>query len=87
LAPIYRADFARVARAVFGAQGGSVTFLGSIGAGGRGAEIGGDFVLTAGEMLQIVPKPQFDRANSLLYVRETSDLRFELLPMAHVVST
>jgi hypothetical protein len=37
----------------FGAQGGSVTFLGTIGAGGRGAEIGGDFSLTAGEMLQI----------------------------------
>src|SRR5258708_6462364 len=40
----------------FGAQGGSGTFCGVtcfIGAGGRGAEIGGDFSLTAGEILQI----------------------------------
>jgi hypothetical protein len=38
----------------FGAQGGSGTFAGGVGAGGRGAEIGGDFNLTAGEILQIV---------------------------------
>jgi hypothetical protein len=40
----------------FGAQGGSGTFCGAtcfIGSGGRGAEIGGDFSLTAGENLQI----------------------------------
>jgi hypothetical protein len=39
----------------FGAQGGNVTstFNGSIGAGGLGAEIGGNFTLTAGEDLQI----------------------------------
>jgi hypothetical protein len=37
----------------FGAQGGTVTFLGTVGAGGHGAEIGGDFSLTAGEILQI----------------------------------
>lgn len=37
----------------FGAQGGSGNFGGTIGAGGRGAEIGGDFSLTAGEVLQI----------------------------------
>jgi hypothetical protein len=37
----------------FGAQGGTVTFFGTVGAGGRGAEIGGDFSLTAGEILQI----------------------------------
>src|SRR5437762_6049439 len=37
----------------FGAQGGNVTVDGAIGAGGQGAEIGGDFVLTAGELLQI----------------------------------
>ena len=29
----------------------------------------------------------FDRANSLLYVRRTKNLRFELVPMAHVLST
>jgi hypothetical protein len=34
----------------FGAQGGTVSFVGP---GGRGAEIGGDFSLTAGEILQI----------------------------------
>jgi len=37
----------------FGAQRGSGVDFQSIGTGGRGAEIGGDFVLTAGEMLQI----------------------------------
>ena len=37
----------------FGAQGGNSSFSGSIGAGGLGAEIGGDFVLNAGETLQI----------------------------------
>jgi hypothetical protein len=37
----------------FGAQGGSVNFLGMVANGGRGAEIGGDFSLTAGESLQI----------------------------------
>jgi hypothetical protein len=37
----------------FGAQGGTGTFAGFVGAGGRGAEIGGDFNLTAGETLQI----------------------------------
>jgi hypothetical protein len=37
----------------FGAQGGNVTIDGAIGVGGLGAEIGGNFVLTAGEMLQI----------------------------------
>src|SRR6266446_2108111 len=38
----------------FGAQGGNSEIrLGSSGAGGRGAEIGGDFSLTAGEILQI----------------------------------
>ena len=37
----------------FGAQGGSGNFGGTIGPGGRGAEIGGDFGLTAGEILQI----------------------------------
>jgi hypothetical protein len=38
----------------FGAQGGSGSFLpGQVGLGGPGAEIGGDFSLTAGEMLQI----------------------------------
>src|SRR6202047_3634406 len=38
----------------FGAQGGnSQSFTDGIGAGGRGAEIGGDFSLTAGETLQI----------------------------------
>jgi hypothetical protein len=37
----------------FGAQGGTVNFLGTVGTGGRGAEIGGDFSLTAGEILQI----------------------------------
>jgi hypothetical protein len=36
-----------------GAQGGSGSFAGNIGAGGRGAEIGGDFRLTAGEILQV----------------------------------
>jgi len=36
----------------FGAQGGNSSLFG-IGAGGGGAEIGGDFTLTAGEMLQI----------------------------------
>jgi hypothetical protein len=37
----------------FGAQGGNGTFNGFVGVGGRGAEIGGDFSLTAGEILQI----------------------------------
>lgn len=37
----------------FGAQGGTVNFLGTVGEGGRGAEIGGDFVLPAGTGLQI----------------------------------
>jgi PEP-CTERM motif-containing protein len=37
----------------FGAQGGSCTFGSIVGAGGRGAEIGGDLSLTAGEVLQI----------------------------------
>ena len=41
----------------FGAQGGSGTFhvpaVGPTGAGGLGAEIGGNFILTAGEILQI----------------------------------
>jgi PEP-CTERM motif len=40
----------------FGAQGGNVPPLGiggTVGIGGRGAEIGGDFSLTAGEILQI----------------------------------
>ena len=37
----------------FGAQGGNSNLFGSIGAGGRGAEIGGELVLSAGEMLQI----------------------------------
>jgi hypothetical protein len=40
----------------FGAQGGNGVFLppgSTSGAGGRGAEIGGDFSLTAGEVLQI----------------------------------
>jgi hypothetical protein len=38
----------------FGAQGGSGTFFNfGVGAGGRGAEIGGNFSLTAGEVLQI----------------------------------
>jgi hypothetical protein len=38
----------------FGAQGGSGAFFGlNSGAGGRGAEIGGDFSLTAGEIVQI----------------------------------
>ncbi len=40
----------------FGAEGGSGIFCGAtcfIGAGGRGAKIGGDFDLTAGETLQI----------------------------------
>ena len=41
----------------FGAQGGSASFsdlFGDfVGAGGRGAEIGGDFSLTAGEILQV----------------------------------
>jgi hypothetical protein len=37
----------------FGAQGGSGTFAGVVGSGGRGAKIGGDFSLTAGETLQI----------------------------------
>ena len=36
----------------FGAQGGN-SFFNGIGTGGRGAEIGGDFSLTAGETLQI----------------------------------
>src|SRR6266446_1398769 len=38
----------------YGAQGGnSGTFSGGVGVGGRGAEIGGVFSLTAGEILQI----------------------------------
>jgi hypothetical protein len=37
----------------FGAQGGTVTIQTGTGAGGGGAEIGGDFSLAAGEMLQI----------------------------------
>jgi hypothetical protein len=38
----------------FGAQGGSgVGGFGFVSAGGRGAEIGGNFILTAGEVLQI----------------------------------
>jgi DNA invertase Pin-like site-specific DNA recombinase len=37
----------------FGAQGGSGGPLGNIGAGGRGARIGGDFLLLAGEVLTI----------------------------------
>src|ERR1700758_5003986 len=39
----------------FGAQGGSGFFLNppAVGVGGLGAEIGGDFILTAGEVLQI----------------------------------
>jgi hypothetical protein len=37
----------------FGAQGGSAIFGNVTGPGGLGAEIGGDFVLTAGEVLQI----------------------------------
>src|SRR6266404_8302254 len=37
----------------FGAQGGNGTFFSFVGVGGRGAEIGGDFSLTAGEILQI----------------------------------
>jgi PEP-CTERM motif len=37
----------------FGAQGGSATMGSLIGVGGLGAEIGGDFTLTAGEILQI----------------------------------
>ena len=37
----------------FGAQGGSAITQNVIGPGGRGAEIGGDFSLTAGEVLQI----------------------------------
>ena len=37
----------------FGAQGGSATVGSLIGVGGLGAEIGGDFSLTAGEILQI----------------------------------
>jgi hypothetical protein len=41
----------------FGAQGGSASFssgsINVVGPGGRGAEIGGDFSLTAGEMLEI----------------------------------
>src|SRR5689334_8047872 len=42
----------------FGAQGGSGTCVqgctpDDIGAGGRGAEIGGNFILTSGEVLQI----------------------------------
>jgi hypothetical protein len=39
----------------FGAQGGSCTApaTGSVGAGGLGAEIGGDFVLSKGEVLQV----------------------------------
>ena len=36
-----------------GAQGGTVTFLGTVGGGGSGAEVGGDFSPTAGERLQI----------------------------------
>jgi hypothetical protein len=38
----------------YGAQGGNdITFSNSIGVGGLGAEIGGNFILTAGEILQI----------------------------------
>ena len=37
----------------FGAQGGSATSGSLIGVGGLGAEIGGDFRLTLGEILQI----------------------------------
>jgi PEP-CTERM motif len=37
----------------FGAQGGSVPFGNATGPGGLGAEIGGDFSLSAGEVLQI----------------------------------
>jgi hypothetical protein len=37
----------------FGAQGGSATSGSLIGVGGLGAEIGGDFRLTVGEILQI----------------------------------
>src|ERR1700752_891306 len=37
----------------FGAQGGSFTFADILSPGGLGAEIGGDFSLTAGEVLQI----------------------------------
>jgi hypothetical protein len=37
----------------FGAQGGSGAFMGFVSTGGQGAEIGGDFSLTRGEMLQI----------------------------------
>jgi hypothetical protein len=37
----------------FGAQGGIGTFGNGVGAGGRGAELGGDFSLSAGEILQI----------------------------------
>jgi hypothetical protein len=36
-----------------GAQGGNGTFFSFVGVGGRGAEIGGDFSLTGGEILQI----------------------------------
>jgi len=38
---------------VFGAQGGAGTFSSIVGAGGLGAEISGDFGLTAGDVLQI----------------------------------
>jgi hypothetical protein len=39
----------------YGAQGGNDIFNGSVlGAGGLGAEIGGNFILTEGEVLQIV---------------------------------
>ena len=37
----------------FGAQGGNGTYAGPIGVGGLGAEVGGHFTLTAGEILQI----------------------------------
>jgi hypothetical protein len=37
----------------FGAQGGSANLFGNFAPGGQGAEIGGDFSLTAGETLQI----------------------------------
>lgn len=37
----------------FGARGGAGSFAGFVGEGGLGAEIGGDFMLTAGEGLQI----------------------------------
>jgi hypothetical protein len=37
----------------FGAQGGNLNFAGVVGPGGRGAEIAGDFSLTAGEILEI----------------------------------